>query len=69
MAAKIQKSAEQSPREFQRKFTLAQLRENCRKLFGVSISTFDGATYGLTDKYTIEEIRTRIETWSSKGVK
>ena len=46
-----------------------KLRLNCRRLFGVSTSTFDGATYGLTEKYTVEEMRAHIEAWKKKGVK
>ena len=49
--------------------TLEKLRLNCRRLFGVSTSTFDGATYGLTEKYTVEEMRAHIEAWKKKGVK
>ena len=48
---------------------LEKLRLNCRRLFGVSTSTFDGATYGLTEKYTVEEMRAHIEAWKKKGVK
>ncbi len=51
------------------KFTIERLRQNCRQLFNVSISTFCGATYGMTGKYTIEEMKTHIEKWKKKGVK
>ena len=51
------------------KFTLEKLRLNCRRLFGVSTSTFDGATYGLTEKYTVEEMRAHIEAWKKTGGK
>lgn len=50
------------------KFTIEKLQENCQKLFGVSTSTFVGATYGMTGKYSIEEMKTHIETWKRKGV-
>jgi hypothetical protein len=39
------------------------------KLFGVTPSTFDGATVGLTGKYTIEEMQTTIDSWLKKEVK
>lgn len=51
------------------KFTVDKLRLNCRKLFGVSTSTFAGATYGMKGKYTVEEMRAHIEAWMKKGVK
>lgn len=49
--------------------TVEKLRENCRRLFGVSTSTFAGATHGMTGKYTVEEMRTHIKEWGKKGVK
>ena len=51
------------------KFTVKKLGANCRQLFGVSTSTFAGATYGMTGKYTVEEMRAHIEAWKKKGVK
>lgn len=51
------------------KYAIEKLRANCRKLFGVSTSTFAGATYGMTGKYTVEEMRAHIEAWKKKGVK
>jgi len=45
------------------KFTVERLRRDCLNLFGVTFSTFDGAVYGLTGKYSIEEMRDRIKTW------
>ncbi len=55
--------------ETEQKFTLEKLKQNCRKLFGVSESTFFGATYNMTGKYTISEMKTHIEAWKKKGVK
>ena len=52
-----------------KKFTLEKLKQNCRELFGVSTSTFSGATYGMTAKYTVEEMKKHIEDWKKKGVK
>lgn len=51
------------------KFSIKKLRENCMKLFGVTTSTFDGATYGLNDEYTVEEMKKTIETWQKTSIK
>ena len=53
----------------QKKYTIEKLGQNCRKLFGVSQSTFAGATYGLKGTYTVAEMRELINNWSKKGVK
>lgn len=50
------------------KYTVEKLQANCRKLFGVSTSTFAGATYGMTGKYTVDEMKAHIEAWKKKGV-
>lgn len=52
-----------------KKYTVEKLQENCRELFGVSASTFAGATYGMTGTYTVEEMKAHIEAWRKKGVK
>lgn len=52
-----------------KKFTVEKLQANCRELFGISTSTFAGATYGMTGMYTIEEMRAHLEAWKKKGVK
>lgn len=52
------------------KYQLAKLRDNAVKIFGVSTSTFAGATANLPDgEYTIEEIKTVITGWLRKKVK
>lgn len=52
------------------KFQLSKLRENSERLFGVSSSTFAGATAKLPDgEYTIEEIKATIQKWQNKEVK
>lgn len=51
------------------KFTVGRLREKCYTLFGVTTSTFDGATNGLDGEYTIEEMKNRIAKWQNKEVK
>jgi len=54
----------------ERKFPLKVLRENSIELFGVTSSTFAGATSQQKDQeYTISEIKKIIETWLKKEVK
>lgn len=51
------------------KITLAELRKSCAN-FGVSASTFDGATSDLIGgEYTVEEIKKHINEWKKKEVK
>ena len=50
----------------QQKFTIEKLRQNCMTLFGISTSTFSAATYGMTGKYSIEEIKAHLETWQKQ---
>ncbi|MEZ3514473.1 MAG: hypothetical protein K1W37_04240 [Lachnospiraceae bacterium] len=52
-----------------KKYTVEKLQANCRQLFGVSTSTFAGATYGITGDYTVEEMQAHIEAWKKKGAK
>lgn len=51
------------------KFPLEKLRENSMKLFGVSTSTFDGATNGLVGEFSVDETDKRIKSWLSKPIK
>lgn len=52
------------------KFPLEELQKNCIELFGVTSSTFAGATHVLGDgEYTIAEVKKQINTWLSKEVK
>lgn len=67
--AKYPKAKTEAAQAAPRKYTKTKLRENCRQLFGVPASTFDGATHGLTGQFTVEEIKSRIETWEKEGVK
>lgn len=57
----------------ERKIPIENLRRSCIKLFGITPSTFDGATVGLTGKFTVNEMQTIIDKWlntpvSLKGV-
>lgn len=47
----------------QRKIPLEKLRRSCVKLFGVTLSTFDGATAGLSGKFTVAEMQACIGRW------
>lgn len=51
------------------KFSVEQLKADAFKLFGVSQSTYVGATYGLDGKYTVQEMKGHIEEWLKKEVK
>ena len=46
-------------------FTAAQLRPSARKLFGISQSTYDGATDGVgpDEQFTVEAMREHINKW------
>ncbi|MBQ3009660.1 MAG: hypothetical protein IJA35_00795 [Clostridia bacterium] len=52
-----------------KKIPIAKLRRSCVTLFGVTPSTFDGATIGLTGSYTVDEIKTILKKWLNKEVK
>ena len=66
---KAVKSAASAQGKTAKKYTVEKLQANCRQLFGVSTSTFAGATYGMTGTYTVKEMKTHIEAWRKKGVK
>lgn len=53
-----------------KEYSLSVLRRECRKLFDVSTSTFDGATCGMDQdmEYTVEEIKNTIEKWKGRRV-
>ena len=54
-------------------FSLEQLCKNCTELFGVSASTFAGATYHLKDKttvkYSVAEMKVLLHKWQSTVIK
>lgn len=52
-----------------RKITISNHRRNCLALYGVTPSTFDGATDGLTGQYTNEEMKAIIDGWLKQEVK
>ena len=51
------------------KFPIEKLRSNCVALFGVTSSTFDGATLGLNGEYSVEEMKKTIEKWQKTTIK
>lgn len=52
----------------ERKIPIEKLRRSCLKLFGVTPSTFDGATAGLTGSFTTAEMRSYLSEWLAKPV-
>lgn len=50
-------------------FSIEKLRNNCMKLFGISVSTFDGVSHGLNGEYTIAEMKKIIAAWQNKEAK
>jgi hypothetical protein len=61
-------SAPQAPAVKEPVFSLERLRRDCFKLFGVSTSTFDGATFGRKGEFTVKETREIIKTWQNTRV-
>lgn len=53
----------------QQKFPLEKLAAGCKTLFGVSTSTFAGATAGMTGDYSVAEMKEHINKWLKKEVK
>ena len=51
------------------KFSVEKLRENCMTLFGVTTSTFDGATHGVSGEFTVDEMKNTIEKWQNTKIK
>lgn len=51
------------------KYAINQLRDNCLQLFGVGVSTFDGATCNIANKCTVDEIKNILKEWKKKEAK
>ncbi|WP_295761126.1 hypothetical protein [uncultured Oscillibacter sp.] len=53
-----------------RKIPIEKLRRGCVNLFGVTPSTFDGATVGIPagSKFTVEEMQAHIDKWLNTPV-
>jgi len=50
------------------KFPLARLRQDCLEIFGVTTSTFDGAMFGKSGDFTVDEAKKIITDWQKKGI-
>lgn len=51
-----------------KKYSIESLRASCGTLFGVSTSTFDGATYGVDDSVSIDEAKKLITDFKNKKI-
>ena len=60
---KIEKAETVAAKPAEPTFTIRQLRPDARALFGISQSTYDGATHGLTGEFTVEGMREHINKW------
>ena len=58
-------TAENKPK----KFTIERLRRDCLKLFGVTESTFEGATFGKSGELTVDEAKKLIGDWQKTEIK
>lgn len=62
-------ATKQTPTAVSPKFPLSRLRKDCLRLFGVTVSTFDGAAFGLAGQhFTVAEMRDRIDKWKNMRV-
>ena len=52
----------------ERKIPIEKLRRSCVKLFGVTPSTFDGATVGMEGNFTVAEMQAHITAWLGQPV-
>lgn len=62
---KTKPKTEEAPALKDSVFSLERLRQDCFSVFGVTTSTFDGATCGLSlqSEHTLESVRELIEVW------
>ena len=66
--AAVKGAIEPAPAKAERKIPLDKLRKSCVKLFGVTPSTFDGATVGLAGKFSVAEMQEIINKWLNKPI-
>ena len=67
-AAPRPKAATAEERELQ--ISIEKLRRSCEKMYGISLSTFDGATAHLSgEKYSVKEMQKIIDDFLSQEVK
>lgn len=69
MSIKTPNTAANTEDEKAVKFPIPVLRKNCVNLFGITTSTFDGATFGKTGKYSVKEMQSIIQSWGESEVK
>ncbi len=50
------------------KFSIFCLREHCRDVLGVTPGDFDGAFFGATGEYTVEQAKAKITAWKSRKI-
>ena len=65
----MEKKTTLKPTEQGQKYSIPQLQKNAYELFGVSSSTFAGATLDLDGEYTVDEVKKIISDWKKKEVK
>lgn len=51
------------------KYPIEKLQKNCKKLFGVSLCTFVGATAGMTGEFSVKDMKEAISKWQKSEVK
>lgn len=61
-----EKNASAATEKAVQKFPLDKLAAACKTLFGVSKSTFAGATAGMSGEYSIDEMKAHINEWLKK---
>lgn len=64
-----EKNANAAAEKAPQKFPISKLAAGCMALFGVSSSTFAGATAGMTGDYSVAEMKDHIDKWLKKEVK
>ncbi len=64
-----EKTEKATPAKAPQKFPMEKLAAGCMKLFGVSSSTFAGATHGMSGEHTVAEVQEHINKWLRKEVK
>lgn len=64
-----EKNASAAAEKAPQKFPISKLAAGCMTLFGVSSSTFAGATAGMNGDYSVAEMKDHIDKWLKKEVK
>lgn len=68
--AQAENKAAEKTKTTAKKFTLEKLGQHCMELFGVTSSTFAGATFQLKPgEYTVAEVKEIISKWKKKEAK